>query len=255
MSKLSVSAAGGAMPAEGLKTRRAALSLMASAVPILALGAGAALSPLPANAADDDAALFALLEQWRAASSAAAAARDRSENFAESEQLPLPPEALIVRPDGAGLFLSDEPVGQPYKSRETFAIVDYVIGLVRRRDSREPRYMLAFPRCAEIQAARDEWDEAIKAAREASGYFELERQSEAARVKEEELRRRVAVEPARTVQGVIAKLAAVAEAFGRERLEQETASYADKEYVYLDDVAQSVFGDWARLSPSEAANV
>lgn len=236
-----------------IHSRRAPLGVMASAVPVLALGAGAALSPSPASAATEDAPLFALLAQWRAADNAADAVLDRWGDLAELEHLPPPPEALIVRPDDAGLFLSDEPVGQPYKSSETFVVVDNVINVVRKRHSRTPFHLLAFPSCEEIRAASDEWDEAIEAAREASGYFELERQSDAARAKEVELRRRVAVELARTVQGVIAKLAAVAEAFGLENLEDNTAFEGGRE-VTFNDVAQSVLRDWARLSPSEAAN-
>ncbi len=253
MSKLTVSAAGGAMPAEGLKTRRGALGLMASAVPVLALGAGAALAS-PADTADGaDAALFALLAQWRAADRAADAATACFHDLADSEQLPPPPKGLIVRAEDEDLFLSDEPVGQPYKSPETFAIVSHVINVVRKRHSRTPHHLLAFPRCAEIQAAHDEWREAIKAAREASGYYELDRHAEAARVTEEELRRRVAIEPARSVQGVIAKLAAVAETIGLENLEENTA-FADDHYVTFDDVAMTVVRDLARLSRSEAAN-
>ncbi len=153
----------------------------------------------------------------------------------------------------AGLFLTDEPVGQPYKSPETFAIVSFVINLARKRLSREPHHMLAFPRCAEIQGACDEWREAIKAAREASGYCELERQSDAARAEEVQLRRRVAIEPARTLQGVIAKLAALADVFGLENLEDFTA-FGDGDEVGFSGVAMTAVRDYARLSPSEAAN-
>jgi hypothetical protein len=230
-------------------SRRAALGAIASALPVLAL-AGAALSPSPADAAgDDDAALFALLAQWRAAGKAAKAADDRWADLAKSEQPPPPPQALIVRPEDAGLFLSDEPIGKPYKSPETFMIVSHVLNVVRERHSRTPRHLLAFPRCEEIQAARLEWDAAIKAAREEAGYFELERQSKEARDAESDLRCRVAIAPARTVKGVIAKLAAVAEAFGPEHLEEE-AGFEGCEEVTFDDVGLSVIRDWARLAPT-----
>ena len=109
MSKLTVSAAGAAMPAEGLKTRRAALGLMASALPVLALGAGAALAS-PANAADDaDAPLFALLDAMaRRAQGGRRCLSLALDDLEEKEQLPPPPEGLIVRAEDEGLFLSDE---------------------------------------------------------------------------------------------------------------------------------------------------
>ena len=248
MSKHTVSAAGGAMPAEGFKTRRAALGAIASALPVLALGAGAALSPSPVDAAvdDSDAPLFALLAQWRAAGKAADAADDRLENLVASEHVPAP-AAMIRRPGDEFLFEAPEAVGEVYTPR-SLMIVGWVIDCVRKHNQLDPLDMVAFPRCQEIQAAHLEWNAAIKAAREASGFFDLKRQSDEARDAESDLRCRVAIEPARTVKGVIAKLAAVAEAFGLEHLEEE-AGFEGCEEVTFDDVGLSVIRDWARLAP------
>ncbi len=228
-------------------SRRAALGAIASALPVLAL-AGAALSPSPADAAgDDDAALFALLAQWRAAGKAADAAENRFADLEASEDIP-PPAAMIRRPGDEFLFEAPEAVGEVYAPK-SLVIVGWVIACVRKHNWLDPVNMVAFPRCEEIQAARQEWNAAIKAAREASGFFELERQSKEARDAESDLRCRVAIAPARTVKGVIAKLAAVAEAFGPEHLEEE-AGFEGCEEVTFDDVGLSVIRDWARLAPS-----
>ena len=247
-SRQPASAASAAIPAEGLKTRRAALGAIASALPVLALGAGAALSPSPADAAgDDDAAMFALLAQWRAAGKAAQAADDRLEDLVASEHVPAP-AAMIRRPGDEFLFEASESVGEVYTPK-SLVIVGWVIDCVRKHNQLDPLDMVAFPRCQEIRAARLEWDAAIKAAREASGFFDLERQSKEARDAESDLRCRVAIAPARTVRGVIAKLTAVAEAFGLEHLEEE-AGFDGCEEVTFDDVGLSVIRDWARLAPT-----
>ncbi len=74
--------------------RRAALGAVASAVPVLAFGAGAALAS-PVKATDDaDAPLFALLDQWRAAEERVFALDDRLDNLRGSLGVACP-DALV----------------------------------------------------------------------------------------------------------------------------------------------------------------
>jgi hypothetical protein len=98
MSKPTVSAAGGAMPAEGHKTRRAALALFAGA-PALAVLPGAALAST-ASPVHPDAALFAMRPAIDAADSdleaALAALNPAEEAFFEKEpDRPKPPETIL----------------------------------------------------------------------------------------------------------------------------------------------------------------
>ena len=82
MSKPTVSAAGGAMPAEGHRTRRAALALF---------GAAPALAVFPAVAASDaDAELLGLITQWREADARANAADQRVWALDEAIAVPVP---------------------------------------------------------------------------------------------------------------------------------------------------------------------
>jgi hypothetical protein len=63
------------------------------------------------------------------------------------------------------------------------------------------------------------------------------------------LRRELALTPALTVRGLIAKLSVVADSFGLESLEDRT-TVEDGETVTLDQAAVSVLRDGARMGPS-----
>jgi hypothetical protein len=101
-------------------------------------------------------------------------------------------------------------------------------------------------RFEEIQAAHFEHEAAVHAAKEAAGWYELDRQQKEARGEERWLCRKVAVMPARTVPGLLAKLSAVADAFGHEDLELDT-TFADGENVTLEHAALTVLRDCARM--------
>jgi hypothetical protein len=70
----------------------------------------------------------------------------------------------------------------------------------------------------------------------------------AAAALDDRLRGDVANMPARTVPGLLAKLAAVAEAFGLEALEEET-TFKDGETVGFDGAARTILRDCARMGP------
>ena len=108
-------------------------------------------------------------------------------------------------------------------------------------------------RALEVKAAFAAHQAAVKAAEDAVGMADIDREWHKADAEECRLRRAVAETPARTIPGLLAKLAAVAEAFGLEDLEDNT-TFADDRDVGLDDVVMTVARDCARLSPSEAAN-
>src|ERR1700678_1762113 len=100
MSNPTASAAGGAMPAEGHKTRRAALALF---------GAAPALAVFPAAAMADDAdrGLLALIAQWRAADTKANAIDMRVSELEDAIRIS-PPDVLIKTAEDAELFIRTE---------------------------------------------------------------------------------------------------------------------------------------------------
>src|SRR5580704_4946858 len=101
MSKTTASTAGGAMPAEGHKTRRAALALFGAA-PALAI------FPAVAAASDADAELLVLIAHWREADARANAADQRV--WDSDVDVPVP-DVMIKTAEDATLFQTDEDVG------------------------------------------------------------------------------------------------------------------------------------------------
>jgi hypothetical protein len=101
----------------------------------------------------------------------------------------------------------------------------------------------------EIQSAHEAYEFEVKGAKEAAGYFELERSVDEALAEDNRLRRELALTPALTVRGLIAKLSVVADSFGLESLEDRT-TVEDGETVTLDQAALSVPRDGARMDPS-----
>jgi hypothetical protein len=185
MSKPTVSAAGGAMPAEGHKTRRAALALFGAA-PALAI------FPAVAAASDADAELLVLIAHWREADARANAADQRV--WDSDVDVPVP-DVMIKTAEDATLFQTDEDVGDHYfrpasldKMKLTLqAFVGHFINFYPLET------MLA--RFQEIDAAHTAYQSAVRRAKEAVGYFELERQQDEARAAERRLCREVAVMP------------------------------------------------------------
>src|ERR1700722_12579896 len=98
MSNLAVSAAGGAMPAEGHKTRRAALALF---------GAAPALALLPAAAGSHaHAEVFELIARWRELDARACALNEQIWALEDATEVK-EPDALIKTAEDADLFTTD----------------------------------------------------------------------------------------------------------------------------------------------------
>jgi hypothetical protein len=247
MSKPTVSAAGGAMPAEGHKTRRAALAIFGSA-PALAV------FPAVAAASDADANLFELIGQWREAGARADAADQRLWDLDDAVTVPFP-DVLIRTEEDSQLFRpgimnrnTATEIGERYRFpaiQEMGATIEILVGnfLIKHKP-----IVAMIERFQEIQAAHLEHEAAEHAAKEAVGYFELERQQEEARTEERRLCREVAVMQARTVPGLLAKLSAVADMYVHEDLEKDIEYMAGAgKNVSVDDAMFFVLRDCARM--------
>jgi len=171
MSKPTASAAGGAMPAEGHKTRRAALALFGAAPALAILPAAAIASSLPTDA---DAELFELLAEWREADARAAAA-DRRVWEADDGTDIARPDVLIKTAEDAELFVTDEEIGEHYRRPKSFAAIEGTISIVMGHFFTHAPIVAMIKRFEEINAAHRAHEAAVQAAREAAGYPELVR--------------------------------------------------------------------------------
>ena len=118
------------------------------------------------------------------------------------------------------------------------------------------RFLTLYPldamlaRFQEIDAAHSEYEAAIQRAKEAVGYFELERQQEEACAEERRLCREVAVMLAWTVLGPLARLSTAAAICVHEDLDADT-DFKDGENVSLESAALTVMRDCARVAIPE----
>ena len=245
-----IPAAGAAMPAEGQRTRRAALAALASVPALVMLPAVAAEETTchlqAVSMADDiDAPLLAMLAQWREAYARAGAIDDRVSEADEAAKAVALPDVLI-RTEEDRYLVAAEKVGEYYRTDKSFALMEHTTMMVMGGGFTHAPIAAMITRFEEILAAHRSYVAAVEAVREAVGYPELERLQHEARTEEERLRRDVAVMPARTVQGALAKLAAVANAYGLEDLEEEMADIGDDD-IGLAYVALSVARDCARM--------
>jgi hypothetical protein len=198
MSKHPVSAAGAAMPAEGQKTRRAALGTLASLPALVILPAAAMASSIPTDA---DAELFALIAQWRGAEAQANAADRRKWDVYDAIEIPHP-DVLIKTAEDADLFTTDEEIGEHYRRPKSFAAIEGMISIVMGHFFTHAPIVAMIEHFEEIHAAHRAYKAAEKAASEAAGLPELERLQEKARAEERRLCHDVAFMQARTVPGL-----------------------------------------------------
>ena len=226
----------------GHKTRRAALALFGAAPALAILPAAAIASSLPTDA---DAELFGFLAEWREADARAAAA-DRRVWEADDGTDIARPDVLIKTAEDAELFVTDEEIGEHYRRPKSFAAIEGTISIVMGHFFTHAPIVAMIKRFEEIHGARCAHQAAVEAAREAAGYPEFVRLQEEARAEERSLCHEVAVMPARTVRGLLAKLSAVADIFGHEDLELDTV-FEDGENVSLEDAALTVLRDCARM--------
>jgi len=222
MQNVIASADGVAMP-ERLSTRRAALTAILGAG-ALAVGLGATS---PAGAAGVDAPLFDLIERWLCANDRAEAADCRFADVNEAVFFE-PPTALVRTVEDQDLFLDRRPVGMPYGTEQDIAVMEHAFtclaGFMPYRlgygaESRLPRMA---SRAQEIMTAYRDHEAAVEAAKKANNFYELEAEFDAAREAKMALRTELAEARPRTVPGLLAKLAAIADAYSRVTLDEET---------------------------------
>jgi hypothetical protein len=223
--------------------RRAALGALAG-VPALAILPASAIAShaLPTGA---DAELFELLAEWREADARANAADKRVWEADDGADIARP-DVVIKTAEDAELFVTDEEIGEHYRRPKSFAAIEGTISIVMGHFFTPAPIVAMIKRFEEIHAAHCAHQAAVDAAREAAGYPELVRLQEEARAEERSLCHEVAVTPARTVRGLLAKLSAVADIFGHEDLELDTA-FKDGENVSLEDAALTILRDCARM--------
>jgi hypothetical protein len=196
---------------------------------------------------DSDARLIELAAQWTAAS-ARYRELDRRRDEVESSTWLEPPKALIKTEQDHRHFTTDERVGDAYESPKTFARMETVMNLAVTDFVGDWPVANMIARLKEIRAAREEYESAVKAAVEASGYRELERLTEEAFAEAERLGREVCFTTPSTVQGLLAKLSAVAHSWGRDTLEDYTR-FKECERLTHDDAARIVLLDCIRTGP------
>jgi hypothetical protein len=222
--------------------RRVALGALASGPALAILPAAAIASSLPTDA---DAELLELLAEWREADARATAANKRVWEVDELTDID-PPDVLIKTAEDAELFVTDDEIGEHYRRPKSFTAIEGMISIVMGNFFTHAPIVAMIKRFEEINAAHRAHEAAVQAAREAAGYPELVRLQDEARAQERSLCHEVAVMPARTVRGLLAKLSAVADIFGHEDLELDTV-FKDGENVSLEDAALTVLRDCARM--------
>ena len=196
-------------------------------------------------AAETDGALFALLERWRAAECVCNRIGEEYERReSERERVPWPAE-LSPRPGDLKLF------GRGLANSGAFdeKWIDMMAPLAdRARGLPRPFSLGCAERFDEIRRAYSEWSVAEEASRAAAGLPELLRTRDDARRNAADLRRRVAATAARTVEGVLAKLAALARVQGAEVIDDEMVMAMAGPIVDIDAVFFSVARDCDQLA-------
>ena len=209
MPNATVRAIAEAMPVD----RRAALGSLASAVAMFGISG-------LARAAQDhpDAELFALARRAKELSAASRRAFDAADALERSfEPLPIPQALIATAQDARDFGPLMATVGEPFRPGDIETICtfrDLFLAVGRVAVSNGSRSGLGTPnavvRASEIELVGNAYYERKRAAREAFGIPAADARAEA--IQGDELRafHALAFTPARTVEGVLAKLAAVA---------------------------------------------
>jgi hypothetical protein len=206
-------------------TRRAALGAIISA------GAAGATLALPAIAATSDAPshhpdaeLFALIERARTADSLSTEAYVAADDVWD-KTAPSLPQALIWTESDAPCWYGVRP-GEPIPARDIDFLRDW-LKLARKPDpiARGVSIPTVVPTLAFIERAReivqtkDEYEAAEQAAKEHPDVLGAQAQYEALQERWRELAMRVATTPAKTPEGLIAKLASIAPGYADDELD------------------------------------
>jgi hypothetical protein len=205
-------------------SRRAALGVLAS-IPALALPAAAMAGSETAGglSAHPDAELFALIEHAKAASALTDEANDTGEDVWAKLQ-PSRPQVLIWNEADAPHWHRARP-GEPI-SRQHVNDLKSLLALPNRPDlpqSADGRPLIPsrefVGRAREIVQNNDEFEAAWKAAKEHPDLLAAEAREEALRERWRELALRIATTPAKTTEGLIAKLAMAWAAYADDELD------------------------------------
>jgi hypothetical protein len=206
-------------------TRRDALGAIISA------GAAGATLALPAIAATSDAPshhpdaeLFALIERARTADSLSTEAYVAADDVWD-KTAPSLPQALIWTESDAPCWYGVRP-GEPIPARDIDFLRDW-LKLARKPDpiARGVSIPTVVPTLAFIERAReivqtkDEYEAAEQAAKEHPDVLGAQAQYEALQERWRELAMRVATTPAKTPEGLIAKLASIAPGYADDELD------------------------------------
>ena len=223
MSKPTVSAAGGAMPAEGH----------------------------PAD--HPDAALFALAQECSAAASERQKTVDHL-NLVEAEYEPVPaPDTLTKTKRDAELGLYIGSGDWPYDEAE-IAAIRVLCRTIGHSGNPTPQRCEAYKRSKEILAAWANWREAFKREEARSGMTAANRAYDAAADRFDDVAARLARIPAATIEGVLAKTKATLYVFADDidlarKIWGDLHDYGPEQ----DAIATSLARDLIRLVKSEGA--
>jgi hypothetical protein len=193
---------------------------------ILATGAAGAGSALPAVAAASDhpdADLFTLIERAKIAESMADDASIVVDEISDGVT-PAFPEALIWGESDAqhGYEIS---VGKPISNSDVNWLRHWLALPCKPDPSKHPDLLLIFPkldfieRAREIVRSKDEFESALRAAKEHPAVLEAKSRYEALIEQWEEFARRVARTPSKTPDGLIAKILMISSAYCEDDLE------------------------------------
>jgi hypothetical protein len=239
-----------AIPAKGHSRAEPRLRPCPAQVPAFALACapGVARDAGAAASSDADAALFDLLAKWRVAEREHDRLwRDLDRMEGERRRAPKPQELLRRREDAKFFML---PVGDSFTEEW---IADYAVVMGRARASQEPFCKALVARFDEIQRAYREWSTAEENSRAAAGLPEIRRACDSASTKAVELRASLLAMNARTVPGLLAKLAVISSVLGADALDGECDDILAQPHVTVDDLLTGVARDCARLSAAAAA--
>jgi hypothetical protein len=182
---------------------------------------------LPKTTKHPDAAIFELAERCTAATQRREAACDLLDEAEQRHREIEPPKALIktAQDDQMGLFVGNS-IGARY-GHEEIAVIRVLGRNLSRRNITCADGMEVFRasgRCREILTAWSEWTERQKADEAVSGYAEAFRNERLADDELDSIASQLALTPASTVEGVVAKARALRFAFETARV----AEYIEK---------------------------
>ena len=201
--------------------------------------------PVESIAAHPDAELFTLVERLQELDRASTAAWAAAEDAEGRVQMPAPPAAFCVREGDAALWPTLRLIGEPISANMIQFLVAWSADFLTEDDEKYANQDLrrAFrARSEELAAANKDHAEAKRAACESAGATEAERRAEGIAAEWRKAAHQVARMRARTVDGIMAKLCALADFY-------DAGDEGDGE-ANSDDILHSAVADALALSQS-----